>query len=486
VSDPERVRDTAPETASETASGNGPETGPTTPPGRWDHLHVPRPRGRRRHLPPSTDPVAWLAALPPGERTRALEQLGEQECEAIELAWAGWAHPGQRPPHDDWRTWVIMAGRGFGKTLAGANWITQAVQDDGTARVALVAATLEEARDVMVEGRSGLLSVAGRFIQDWIPSRRLIRFTSGAEATLFSGASPARLRGPEHSHAWCDELAKWKKPGETWDMLQLGLRACKDPRALVTTTPRPGPVLRRIMAEPATVVTGGTTHANPHLPRAYVARVEQLYAGTRLGRQELDGELLPEGGALWSVETLERARLFDPPPTGKELRYARTVIGVDPPSGDGTCGIVACARGPDGIGHVLADHSVTGRSPEGWASAVADAARIHATREVVAERNQGGRMVTAVLRAADRTLAVRLVNAHEGKSARAQPVALFFEAGRVRLHGRFPDLERELLNLVADAPWHGPGPSPDRADAMVWALTELMLGRQGAPGVRGV
>jgi phage terminase large subunit-like protein len=460
--------------------------------------------------------------------------LGEEERDALDRHWPGWAHPGQLAPAGDWRVWVLMAGRGFGKTLAGAHWVAAAMRADDRLSVALVAATIDEARAVMVEGRSGLLGVAGDLVDDWSPSRRLLRFRGGATATLFSGASPDRLRGPEHHIAWCDELAKWREPGDTWDNLQLGLRLGPRPRALVTTTPRPGPVLRRIMAESGCIATRGATRDNPHLPPAYLGAVERLYAGTRLGRQEMEGELLAEGGALWTPETLEACRLSDPPrtrsgrgtvaegdgggaaakgatkagedgacgydpPAGfadplprdelgrdREGEFTRTVIGVDPPSGDGTCGIVACAVDGHGIGHILADHSVTARSPEGWARAVADAARVHRAGGVVAERNQGGKMVAAVLRAADPALPVRLVHASDGKAARAQPIALLFEAGRVRLHGRMPALEAELLGLVAGAPYQGPGTSPDRADAMVWALTDLMLGRAGVPSVRGM
>ena len=473
----------------------------------------------RERLAADTDMVALLARLPPAERARKVRRLGLGEVESFDGDWPGWAHRGQLAPPDDWRCWVLMAGRGFGKTLAGAQWVFEEAKRDGSLRVALVAATIDEARAVMVEGRSGLLAVAHGRVEEWNPSRRTLRFEGGAEATLFSGASPDKLRGPEHHLAWCDELAKWERPGETWDNLQLGLRLGTRPRALVTTTPRPGPTLRRIMAEPGCVATGGRTADNPHVSRAYRDTVERLYRGTRLGAQELDGLLLPDGGALWTPEVIERCRVavrsgsmfldyarnerergnaiageggeVPPPPFVSSVvekpinrAFTRAVIGVDPPSGDGTCGIVACAIDADGIGHVLADHSVTARTPEGWARAVADAVAVHRAESVVAERNQGGKMVGSVLLAADRRLRVRLVHASDGKAVRAEPVALLFEANRVRLHGRFPELEAELLGLVSGAPYQGPGGSPDRADAMVWALTELMLGRAGEAKVR--
>ena len=470
----------------------------------------------KRRITPGIDIVMFLKSLDPERRRLGIELLGQQERDALDRAWEAWAHDGQFEPAatesgSRWSTWVIKAGRGFGKTLAGAQWITGFVARGQPLRFALVGATLEDARRVMVEGKSGLLEVAGAWVSEWHASLGRLRFRTGAEAVLFSGATPHLLRGPEHHYAWCDELAKWERPQECWDMLQLGLRLGAHPKALVTTTPRPGPVLRAIMDEPDTVVTGGPTRANPHLPDAWKARVERLYAGTRLGRQELDGELLPDAaGALWSVELIERCRVespsrlreglgegesgttgafTDPPPTPPASGrggYSRTLIAVDPPSGDGTCGIVACARegsGDTAIAHVLADHSVTARTPEGWASAVAASARAHGTIEVVAEQNQGGKMVRTVLHTADPGLRVKLVTARTGKSHRAEPVAHLFEAGRAHLHGRMPELEAQLLGLIAGGGYAGPGNSPDRADAMVWGIAELMLGTRRAPRI---
>jgi phage terminase large subunit-like protein len=425
-----------------------------------------------RLLPPATDLIAYLKALPLDLRIKAVALLSPEERLILDREWPEWAHAGQLPPGGDWRSWVIMAGRGFGKTRAGAEWVTSKIRKGRKLRIALVGATIDEARRVMVEGQSGLLNVVEPWIAGWSPSRLLLRFKGGSEATLFSGASPNALRGPEHDIAWCDELAKWEKAGECWDMLQLGLRLGKLPSAVITTTPRPGPVLTRIMAQPGCITTGGPTYANPYLPDAFKENVTALYAGTRLGRQELGGELLTDTpGALWTVEVLERCRL-----AADTEEVARTVIGVDPPAVDGTCGIVVCARDREGIAHVLADHSVTGLSPDGWARAVANAALVHAADRIVAEKNQGGKMVEAVLHAAGPRLRVKTVTAHVGKSLRAEPVALLFESGKVRLHGRFPELEAELLGMIAGGGYEGPGASPDRADAMVWALTELMLG----------
>ena len=470
---------------------------------------------RQRKLPRGTNIVAFLSSLNAETRRRAIALLSEEDREALDRAWHAWAHAGQLAPPGEWSTWVIKAGRGFGKTLAGAQWLTARIAEEADLRIALVGATLDDARRVMVEGNSGLLTVAAPWIEEWEPSLRRLRFRGGSQAALFSGNTPRFLRGPEHHYAWCDELAKWERGQESWDMLQLGLRLGPHPRAIVTTTPRPGPVLTGIIADPATVVTGGPTRANPHLARAWHERVERLYAGTRLGRQELDGELLPDAaGALWTVELIEKCRVPNPHRNGEVVRrsrdggvgcspsdaalkegnrplrpagtspsrggFTRTLIAVDPPSGDGTCGIVACARegGGDGaIAHVLADHSVTARSPEGWARAVAAAAGAHGTIEVVAEANQGGKMVKAVLAAADPRLRVKLVHASTGKTTRAEPVAHLCEAGRVRLHGRMPELEAELLGMIAGGGYEGPGQSPDRADAMVWGVSEVMRER---------
>ncbi|HEX8572155.1 MAG TPA: terminase family protein [Allosphingosinicella sp.] len=492
-----------------------------------------RDPGRRRRLappelPPGTDLFDYLLSLPPEIREEMVRSLGMEEADGWDREWSEWAHEGQRPEEGDWSACVVMGGRSFGKTRAGSEWIVSLLKGpDGTSprnplRIALVGATLAEARSVMVEGRSGLMEVAGPWIRHWYPRRGILQFRTGAIATLFSGHSPELLRGPEHDYAWCDELAKWEKGRETWDMLQLGLRLGERPRALVTTTPRPGPVLRSIMAEPATIVIGGPSDSNPHNSPVWMAAMRQRYSGTRLERQELDGELLADNpGALWTEQLLERCRLNSLSPSGERAgergsqdahdglqpgphapspnlspegergAFTRLVIAVDPPTGDGTCGIIACARDKAGRAHLLADHSVSGRTPEGWSQAVADSARIwtalhpEANLRIVAESNQGGLMVQSVLRIADPKLNVKLVPAIQGKTDRAAPVAMLFEAGKVAVHGRFPELEAQLCAMIAGGDYEGPGNSPDRADAMVWALTELMLQKERAePRIR--
>jgi phage terminase large subunit-like protein len=266
-------------------------------------------RAPLRELPPDTDLLDFLFSLPPEAWEREVRRLGFTEADAFDREWPVWAHDGQQVPESDWSTCVAMGGRGFGKTRTGSEWILSLIRGRAAPRIALVAATLAEARRVMVEGPSGLLEIAGPWIREWRPSLGTLKFRDGAVAQLFSGHSPELLRGPEHEYAWCDELAKWEKAQESWDMLQFGLRVGTRPRALITTTPRPGPVLRGIMASPGTVVIGGPSDANPHNSEVWLREKRARYAGTRLARQELDGELLTDSpGALWTVELLEKCR----------------------------------------------------------------------------------------------------------------------------------------------------------------------------------
>ncbi|MFL6843581.1 MAG: DNA-packaging protein [Allosphingosinicella sp.] len=425
--------------------------------------------------------VAALGELEGDELRRVLGRLSEADRRALAMYWPAWAHDGQLAPEGPWRTWTVLAGRGFGKTRAGAEWVSAFARANPGASIALVAATAEEARNVMVEGRSGLIAAATaeeREAMVWEPSRRRLVFASGAEAFVYSAANPDSLRGPEHHIAWCDELAKWPRGAAAWDNLKLGLRLGDRPRALVTTTPKAVAALKRILACGDTATSGGPTWANPHNSEDFVAGAVEAHAGTRFGRQELEGLLLEDvEGALWPWALIERSRLDAALP---REAFSRIVIGVDPPAsaeGD-ACGIVVCGLTREGIGHVLADLSVAGLSPEGWARKVEAAAEAWGAHRVVAEKNNGGEMVTSVLRTAGIGLPVTPVHASEGKTARAEPVAVLFESGRAKLAGRFPELEGELAGLTYGGGYHGPGRSPDRADAMVWALTELMVKRQ--------
>ncbi len=430
-----------------------------------------------------------LAEAGPGVRGRVLDGMRAGDLEALAQAWEWQAHGGQREPSGGWRIWLLMAGRGFGKTRAGAEWVWARARSRPEARIALVGASIADAAAVMVEGESGLLATArpGETAR-WLPARGELRFPSGARARLFSGANPAALRGPQHHFAWCDELAKWRHPEASWDNLQLGLRLGERPRTLITTTPRAavsGALLKRIAAMEGTVVTRGRTADNRHLPDAFRDEMEAIYGGTRLGRQELDGELIEDvEGALWPRELIEACRA--PLDFARDERFLRRiVIGVDPPaSAGGTCGIVACGVDADGTGYVLGDHSVGGTSPRGWAAKVVATAALWGADRVVAEKNNGGDMVESVLRSVDAALPVRLVSASKGKMERAEPVAARFEAGRAKFAGRFPELEDELAGMTAGGDYKGPGRSPDRADACIWALSALLLKTPAEPKIR--
>ncbi|HEU0066651.1 MAG TPA: terminase family protein, partial [Sphingomonas sp.] len=347
----------------------------------------------------SRDIVGELAALEPEGRMRVLGRIEIDLFDELQERWTPWANAGQLEPPGDWRVWLIRAGRGFGKTRAGAEWISQFARDHPGARIALVGGSAHDAAKVMIEGASGLVAVARRDEAIvWRREAAEVRFPSGAVARVFSAVAYEQLRGPEHHAAWCDELAKWKTGQPAWDNLLMGLRLGPRPRVLVTTTPRANALMRRIMATKGLVETRGRTWDNPHLPADYLSAMADIYGATRLGRQELDGEMIDDiAGALWTRAMIERAR------TAVACDPVRVVVGVDPPAGSGgdACGIVAAAIDGDGLVHVLEDASVAGASPEGWARAVAGCAARHGADRVVAEVNQGGDMVESVMRAAD-------------------------------------------------------------------------------------
>jgi len=442
---------------------------------------MPKSKARRC---PTASPFEKIGEMKERAQHDLMTGLSEAEIVRFHESWAIWARHEQLPPAWYWRVWLMLAGRGFGKTRAGAEWVHQKALDPD-ARIALVGATEEEVRRVMVEGSSGILACApidGR--PAWEPSRGVLTFPSGATAYVYSGANAESLRGPEHDYAWCDELAKWSKPDATWNNLRMGMRRGRRPQIMVTTTPKNVPLLRRILASAETAVTRGRTRDNVHLPKSYVDGATADYGGTHYGRQELDGEMIDDvEGALWTRAAIEGCRVEVAPP------LCRVVVGVDPPAsatGD-ACGIVCVGLSADDIGYVIEDASVSGLSPEGWAGVVADLAARHGADRIVAEANNGGDMVASVLRAADSGLPVKLVHASRGKVARAEPVTALYGCGRVRHAGAFPALEDELCGMTTGGGYEGPGRSPDRADALVWAVTELMLGRRRVePRVRVV
>jgi phage terminase large subunit-like protein len=426
-----------------------------------------------------------LATATEAQQRRLIEQCTPEQLLKWDADFEEWAHRNQLPPGGEgWRTWLMMAGRGFGKTRAGAEWIFRLANGKPGVRVALVGATIGDARTIMVEGVSGLVSVARRYRRklNWEPSLGRLKWPNGSEAMLFSGDNADGLRGPEFDFGWADELAKWRQAEHAWDNLQMALRRGPRARALVTTTPRPGPLLERIRDGQWSVTTTGRTSDNINLDERFIAIMTATYGGTRLGAQELDGVLLADvEGSLWPRELVERARAELP--TG----FDRIVVGVDPPAGasegSDACGIVV-AGSSQGALYVLEDATVRGLSPEGWTNRVAAAAARWNTSQVVAEANNGGAMVQSVLQAADLGLFVRLVHATRGKSARAEPIALKFETGKAWFAGEFPELEAELGGMIAGGGYEGPGRSPDRGDAMVWAMTVLSETRSGVPRVR--
>lgn len=412
------------------------------------------------------------------------QQANRTRLAEIAFDWPFWRRPDQAEPEGNWRCWLLLAGRGFGKTRTGAEWVRARAEADGRLRIALVAATMADARAIMVEGESGLLSIAPEDMRpNFEPSLHRLVWPNGAVAKLYSAAEPEGLRGPEHHIAWADECAKWDNADAVWDNMAMSLRLGTHPQVMATTTPRPVPLIRRLMAEDGVHTTRGRMADNAiNLAAPFVAAMQSVYAGTRLGRQELDGELIDDvEGALWTRAMVEAAH------TAALPQLVRTIIGVDPPAGRNgdACGIIAAALGADGVAYILEDAGLSGASPEGWARQVAALAEKLGADRVIAEANNGGDMVESVLRGAAPGLPVRLVHAASGKVARAEPVAALYERGKVRHAGRFPELEDELCGLCTGGAYHGPGRSPDRADALVWAVTELMLKHNGPePRVR--
>jgi phage terminase large subunit-like protein len=429
----------------------------------------------------SNSPALTLASLPEAERAEKLGQLNERQIASLRWNWRFWAREEQLEPEGDWLTWLILAGRGFGKTRTLAEtvrgWVCgqTPLQAGRYARIALVAETAADARDVIVEGESGLLAVHPRdFRPQYEPSKRRLTWPNGAVATLYNATEPDQLRGPQHDAAACDELAKWREADDTWANLMLGLRLGSAPRCVVATTPRPITLLRKLIADAKTVTTRGRTADNAvNLAEPFLKTVEERYGGTRLGRQELEGEMLDDmPGALWKRAWLDEGRRQRPE------TLDRVVVAIDPAASAGETadetGVVVAgvAEDADRIrrGYVLEDCSVRG-SPEEWArAAVAAYDRWNADR-IIAEANNGGEMIATVIRTVRPGMFVELVHASRGKAVRAEPISALFEQGRVHLCGSFPELEDQLCSFT---PWidRSKG-SPDRADAMVWALSAL-------------
>ena len=435
-----------------------------------------------------------LSALPQPDRDAALAVLSDADHAHLANDWQLWARDDQLPPAhtasgQPWRTWAYLGGRGSGKTRAGAEWVRAVAlglwpDEPPARRIALVGPTQAHVRAVMIEGVSGLMAIhaANERPQLEISKGQLV-WPNGAIAQFFSAEDPEGLRGPQFEAAWCDELGRWKRAGRAWDMLQFALRLGTNPRQVVTTTPRANATLKRIMADPATALTRARTVDNAaNLAPSFIAEITRVYAGTALGRQELDGEMISErADALWQRKWVVDLRAKATPED-----MVRIVVAVDPPvtatANADTCGIVVAGVGPDKRAYVLADRSLQGRDPSTWARAAIAAYHDFKADRIVAEVNQGGDLVVNVLRQIDANVPVKKVYATRGKFLRAEPVAALYSEARVVHVGEFPALENQMCDFGPEG--LSEGRSPDRVDALVWALTDLMLSTHTKPLIR--
>ncbi len=415
-----------------------------------------------------------LRGKPKAEILAALSGFSDEEVASLVYDWHFWARENQLPPPGDWLAWLLTCGRGWGKTLVGSQ--TVRMWKEHTPRICLLAPTASAVRDVLIEGESGLLATAPPWDRPvYEPSKRLVRWENGAQALCFSGDEPDRIRGNQFGFAWIDELAAFYDPQDALDQVLLSLRLGKSPRLVITTTPRPLAVLRNLVRAKNTFVTRGVTHENlPNLAPNFRDAILSKYAGTSLEAQEIFGELLDAAvGALFSRSIINETRVQSAPP----LR--RVIMAVDPSvssNGDGDeCGIVVCGLGEaDGRGYLLHDASLRA-SPEGWARRSAQVARQWNVSAVYCESNQGGSMCETVLRAADRSLPIRLLHASKSKTARAEPIAQFFEQRKISFVGNdFRILEDQMCSFVVG------DRSPDRLDAAVHALTQLGITGSGS------
>jgi phage terminase large subunit-like protein len=415
-----------------------------------------------------------IALLPRDERRNLVEALNDDELCLLQDDWHFWARDEQLAPPGDWRIWLFMGGRGSGKTRAGAEWIAGGIRGGQMSRVALIAATHHEARSVMIEGESGLLRVCEGVTYE--PSNRRLLWPDGAVGDVLSADEPDSIRGHQFDGAWCDEFCKWPDPQAALDMALMALRLGEDPRMMITTTPRNIAPLKALIASRDVTLTQSSTRANAaNLADAFIETVEARYGGTRLGRQELDGDLIEDNeDALWRRDWIERARLRAVP------QLSRIVVAVDPPAGlkGDECGIVVAGRDANGEGYVLADRSAGGLTPNQWAARAIDAFAEFRADAIVAEANQGGEMVRSVLSQAMANAPVKLVHATRDKRSRALPIAALYERGLVHHVGALPELEDQMCS------YDGSGPSPDRMDAAVWGLSELFPMTRAEPRVR--
>lgn len=398
-----------------------------------------------------------------------MSKLTDEELEVLQYDWSWHGRQNQFEPESNWQYWLLLAGRGFGKTRCGAEWIRDRIESGKAKRVHLVAPTAADVRDTMVEGDSGILAICPPWnMPVYEPSKRRLTWPNGAVAVLFSAEEPNRLRGPQCDTAWCDEIAAWKYPQETWDMLQFGLRLGDDPKCAITTTPRPIPLVKDILRDPSTAITKGTTYDNAsNLADAFMKKIIAKYEGTRLGRQELNAEILDDNpDALWQRSNIDDYRVSKIPD------LVRIVVGVDPAvtssSGADDTGIVVAGIDKNKHGYVLGDYTCH-TTPRKWAAEAIAAFEKHQGDRIIGEVNNGGDLVEANLRSVDSSIPYKAVRASRGKQTRAEPISSYYEQGRIHHVGTFPALEDQMCDWIP-----GEGKSPDRIDALVWALTELL------------
>ena len=413
------------------------------------------------------------------EREKLLNSLSPAEKAKLKWDWDFWARPDQKPPEGtDWFVWLILAGRGWGKTRTGAEWVRTLAAENPGCRIALVAETAADARDVIIKGDSGLLSVDPTLDESsWSPTNRCLTWPNGSKAWTYNATEPDQLRGPQHHFAWVDELAKFRYGEALWDQVVFGLRLGDNPQALITTTPQPKKVIKALAANKSTRITRGSTKDNlANLARSAVEQMYDRYEGTRLGRQELEGEILGDiPGALWTRESIDDNRVPEAP---EDLE--RVLVAVDPAasshegSDENGIVVVGLARDKDGYarGYILEDASLRG-TPEEWAKKAIHMYRKWSADKIVAEKNQGGEMVSSVLRSVDRSVPVKLVHASRGKVIRAEPISALYEQGRIHHVGMFDKLEDQMCEFSIDNVRNSSTGSPDRVDALVWGLSEV-------------
>ena len=423
--------------------------------------------------------IKSIASLPEQERINLLNSLTEEEAQELLYDWEFWARPKQLAPPGDWLTWLILTGRGWGKTRTAAEWINKCARN-GAEHIALIGQTVPDVRDTMVKvGPSSILKISHpSFMPKYTPSKRLLEWPNGCLATTYSGDKPDQVRGPSHDIVWIDELAKFQYPQDIWDNLMFGLREGEDMRIIITTTPRPIPIIKRLVADPDTKIVRGSTYENSdNLPKKFFDYVLAPYVGTRLGQQEIEGKILDDNpNALWKRRNIDDYRV------SKFPELIRIIIAVDPEATanekSSETGIVAIGLGIDRHGYLLGDYSMKG-TPDQWGKEVIAAYNKHNADRIIGEVNNGGDMIEYVIKTINPYAAYKSVRASKGKYIRAEPVAALYEQGKIHHVGSFPGLEDQLCEWV-------PGDkSPDKLDALVWGATELMLEAEIPPDIEG-